>query len=112
MARRPFQAYDRVVVSPSLLQGITIHPTSARFSLGMEEWTDSYLKQLEKENPTLKFDTATPSLGVFERERDISLHPLNRAASSERATKQPHPQRLEPPPKKQRFSTLSSEELG
>ena len=75
----------------------------------MEEWTDSYLKQMEKQNPTLDFDTA--SVGVFEQETDISLHPLNRATSSEGATKQPHPQCLEPPPKKQRFNTLSSEEL-
>ena len=35
------------VVSPSLLENLTIHPTSSRFSLGMEEFTDEYMKAME-----------------------------------------------------------------
>ena len=37
----------RVVASPSLFGSITIHPMLPCFSLGMEEWTDLYLKSLE-----------------------------------------------------------------
>ena len=43
---------DRLVVSPSLLKNVSIHPTSNRFSLGMEEFTESYLKSLEENSST------------------------------------------------------------
>ena len=46
MVNRPSPAV-RVAISPSLFESVTIHPTSPCFSLGMEEWTDSYLKSLE-----------------------------------------------------------------
>ena len=39
---------DYVVVSPLLLENITIHPVSSRFSLGMEEWTDADLESLKR----------------------------------------------------------------
>ena len=42
MERRSF-----AVVSPSLLQNLTIHPASSRFSLGMEEFTDEFFKAME-----------------------------------------------------------------
>ena len=46
MARK-LSSFERVVVSQSLLQSVTIHPVSPCFSLGMEEWIDSYIKSLD-----------------------------------------------------------------
>lgn len=41
------------IISPSLLDSITIRPVSAQFSLGMEEWTDSYLQYLAESTASL-----------------------------------------------------------
>ena len=39
---------DYVVVSPSLLENLTIRPVPPRFNLGMEEWADACLESLEQ----------------------------------------------------------------
>ncbi len=43
------------IVSPSLLESLTVHPPS-HFSLGMETFTDSYLKSMEANFPAEDVD--------------------------------------------------------
>ena len=63
---------DRLVVSPSLLKNVSIHPTSNRFSLGMEEFTESYLKSLEENLSTDSGEqTISSDLGSDD---SVSLH--------------------------------------
>ena len=105
----------RVVISPSLFESVTVHPTSPRFSLGMEEWTDSYLKSLEDQfsmqDTELSLNQqSSSSLGASVN----SPHLPTYGPTSEHAPKgvliQPHPQDLELLPNKC-FQTLSSTEL-
>ena len=88
---------DKLVVSPSLLKSVTIHPTSNRFSLGMEELTESYLTSLEENSPTDSGEqTISSDLGSGSDD-SISLRlPIKLCTPS----CEPHPQVLEPPPKK------------
>ena len=116
--KRPSRtSFERFVVSPSLLQGITIHPTSPRFSIGMEEWIDSYMENVyptRRINERFKYATETEARQTSASSSAASsLHPLaSRATYFEHAPNQPHPECIEPPPKKQkRFQTLSCEEL-
>lgn len=60
---------DRVVVSPSLLENLDIHPVSLDFSLGMEEWTDVYLESIERTLSDSGIDTRS-CVSAF----DSSLH--------------------------------------
>ena len=76
MANRPTPTV-RLVVSPLLLESVSIHPMSPRFGLGMEEWTDSYLKSLEDklsvQNTDFSLNQRTSSLELGDATRN-SLH--------------------------------------
>ena len=113
---------DTIVVSLSLLESVTIHRTSNLFSLGMEEFTESYLKSLEErvsaesvekseEEPNMQ----PTSTGNTDDSTSLRLPTAVYPEHTPRPfSSKPHPQELEPPPKKQnvRFQILSSEELG
>ena len=112
---------DYSVVSPSLLENITIHRTSPRFSLGiMEEEIESYFKSLEQNTDDVRLDASDKR----------SLSPRIRATlksrpgpSSECMSLLPRPQptqtnnevllhkRDQLPAKKSRFSKLTKAEL-
>ena len=112
---------DTVVVSLSLLESVTIHRTSNLFSLGMEEYTESYLKSLEERLPAesveeSKEEPNTQPTSTGSTDDSTSLRsPIVYTEHAQRLfSSELHPQELEPPPKKQtvRFQILSSEELG
>ena len=107
------------VVSPSLLESITVHPTRPEFSLGMEEWTDLYLKSLER-----NLSAVSSRLNAHSSPPRSSLPKSRPGPSSQLAPLQPRPQYLPlastaniqvhpsecpPPAKKTRFSKLSKE---
>ena len=115
---------DRVVVSPSLLENLDIHSVSLEFSLGMEEWTDTYLESIERTLSDSGIDTRSCASAF-----DSSLHlpiipdivdagPSSSVTAYASQKKQPLPQlkqqdsQLVPhATKKKRFTTLSKEEL-
>ena len=103
-----------VAVLP-LLENLTIHPASSRFSVGMEKFTEEYMKTLEA-----SFLHGDSKLGVRQDNASTSFddsESLRILTTSEQtpqnATFEPHPQELEPPPNKQRvcFQKLSDAEL-
>ena len=107
---------DIVVVSPSLLQNVAIHPVSPRFSLGMEKWADGCLESLEQ-SLSASLAGKDDCFGDY----DPKSHP---PTSARVLLLQPHPQPCcssvssrsqpnlqEPPAKKCRFTTLSNKEL-
>ena len=100
------------VVSPSLLENVTIKPTSSRFSLGMEEFIDEYMNTMEA-----NFHRGDNKLGALRDNASTSLSSLRPLATSQHtrqnATIEPHPRELETPPKKQRvhFQKLSDAEI-
>ena len=108
------------VVSPSLLESITVHPTRPEFSLGMEEWTDSYLKSLERNlsavssrlNAHSSLSPPPPKSrpGPSSQLAPLQPHPQYLSLAST-ANIQVHPSECSPPAKKTRFSKLSKEEL-
>ena len=108
------------VVSPSLLESITVHPTRPEFSLGMEEWTDSYLKSLERNlsvvssrlNAHSSLSPPPPKSrpGPSSQLAPLQPHPQYLSLAST-ANIQVHPSECPPPAKKTRFSKLSKEEL-
>jgi hypothetical protein len=73
----------------------------------MEEFTESYLKSLEENLPT---DGTQPTTSSGDS-TSLQLHLPIKLCPEHTPPSEPHPQELEPPPKK-RFRTLSSEELG
>ena len=83
----------------------------------MEEWIDSYMENVyptRRINERFKYATETEARQTSASSSAASLlHPLaSRATYFEHAPNQPHPECIEPPPKKQkRFQTLSCEEL-
>lgn len=93
-----------IVVSSSLL---TVHSTPSRLSLGMEEFTNSYLKSMEANFPAEDVDKLSAQQSILLCLPIYSEHTPKRV-------NEPHPRKLEPLPKKQkvRFQMLSSEELG
>ena len=100
----------RLAVSPLLLESITIHPILPRFGLGMEEWTDSYLKSLEVklsvQNTYISLNQRTWSLELGDATRN-SLH----LHTSKHAPKRVLiPQDLKLSPSKKSFQMLSSNE--
>ena len=109
MAKK-LSSFERVIISPSLLENVTIHPVSPRLSLGMEEWTDCHLKSLENQYSTLNVDKRNDTRTRARLMSNASLHPTY-GQPFEHAPKQPHPDYLQPPPTKKRFQTLSSKEL-
>ena len=100
-------------MSPSLLENITIGPVPARFSFGMEEWIEPYLRSTSSRSSSSStlVDKAKPQTGPKSNEP----HQLQPHMHTQRlpTTLQPHPQdyRYEPPTKKNRFSALREEEL-
>ena len=56
---------DYAVVSLSLLQNLTVHPTPSRFSLGMEDWMESYLQSLERNLSDARKRLAVPFTNEF-----------------------------------------------
>ena len=104
-----------VVVSPSLLENLTVYPTSNLFSLGMEEFTESYLKSIEENLPTESVEeTSTHQTTSADDSISSLCLPVYPEHTPKHVSSESHPEELEPPPKKQkvRFQTLSSEELG
>ena len=105
-----------LVVSPSLLENLAVHPTPPQFSLGMEDWTESYLESLER-----SLSDSLESLDATANSSHRKSHPPG--PSSQLVPLQPrpqvlhlslnqlHPSECEPPAKKSRFSKLSKEEL-
>ena len=120
---------DRVVVSPSLLENLDIHPVSLEFSLGMEEWTDTYLESIERTLSESGIDTRSsasalhlpiiPDVDAGPSSSSVTLVPSSESAPhpprllSPIPSDQVHPpdQQRPPPAKKTRFSKLSNEEL-
>ena len=111
---------DYSVISPSLLENITIHRTSPRLSLGIMEESESYFKSLEQNTDDVRLDASVKR----------SLSPRIRATlksrsgpSSECMSLQPRPQpaqtnnevllhkRDQLPAKKSRSSKLTKAEL-
>ena len=113
------------VVTPSLLEKLTIHPVSLWLNLGMEEWADTCtyfesLKQLLSASwlvrttvlattmsycPSYDLNSHAPT-SVLAVVLPLQPHP-QWCCSSQRS--QPNPQ--EPSAKKPHFTTLSNEEL-
>ena len=106
----------QAVMSPSLIENLPTHPVSPRFSLGMEQWTESYLKSIDQNLSGQGDCDQTDSCSSSECSSS-SLRPPNSRPHPQPTFKhvllQPHPQDLAPPPKQQkkRFHTLSNEEL-
>ena len=78
------------VVLMSLLEKLTIHPTSGRFSLGMEEFNDEYMKTMEA-----NFRRGDNKLGALRDNASTSSSSLRPLATSQHtrqnATIEPHP---------------------
>ena len=57
MANLTSTSYSRVVISPSLLESLTIHhPVPPCFRIGMDEWVNEYMKSIEG-SPSLAHST-------------------------------------------------------
>ena len=108
--------FERVVVSPSLLKNLVIHPVSQEFTLGMEEWTDSYLESIERTLSDSRIDYSSEGKPSA---RSPFVAPPTNYTSSTTSRSLPLPlqenensSQLGPPSaKKKCFTTLSKEEL-
>ena len=109
-----------LIVSSSLLENLTVHPTWSQFSLGMEEWTDSYLESLERSlsavSSRLNTHASTNSSPPKSRPGPSSqLAPLQSCLQFLQlpltASTQVQPPECPPPANKTRFFKLSKEEL-
>ena len=84
-------------MSLSLLENITIGPVPARFSIGMDEWIEPYIRSTSSRSSSTLVDKARP----------------HQVPKSNKPLQLPHPQdyQCEPPTKNSCFSALSEEEL-
>ena len=114
MANLTSSSYSRVVISPSLLKSLTIHPVAPCFRLGMDEWVDDYhyIKTIEG-SPSLasaekNVDSSPSASEVGSSLRPPTSQPRSKeyGGGRKRTPLQPHPQNIS-----KRFRTLSSEEL-